>query len=140
VCKEVKLRAEFSERPDRNVPYNKCKACANDYAMNRRGVFSGHSGFKPFLNEPTILYYVYFPEYSVYKIGITIVRNGIYSRFSRDKVKVTTIHTRVFEDGAEAFKEEQHILKKFKQYQYVGTPFLQGGNSELFYTNVLLKQ
>lgn len=90
-------------------------------------------GFKKHL--PATLYYLQVGN-STYKIGIT--NHSIRERFSNSELKnIKVIKEWYYEDGAEAFAQEQKILKEFRYAKYEGSNLLESGNTELFTHDVL---
>lgn len=93
---------------------------------------------KKYFDIPTLLYYVEFNfEGAIYyKIGITT--KDIKHRFSRDMPYFSKlVLSKEFSNGEDAFNIEQDILLKFKEFKAENMSFLQGGNSELFTTDIL---
>lgn len=90
-------------------------------------------GFQP--NKPAILYYLSINDGEAYKIGVT--NRTIEARFRKDIQHITILHQVHYESGADAYAEEQRILKQFKQYKYIGPDLLKDGNTELFNTDIL---
>lgn len=101
-----------------------CPACAK-------------SGFDP--NKPAILYYLKITTDNnqvLYKIGIT--NRTVNERFSLNELsKIEIIKQEEFECGQNAKNKEAEILKKYKQYKYIGPNILESGNTELFTEDVL---
>ncbi|MBE9561783.1 MAG: hypothetical protein IMF12_02805, partial [Proteobacteria bacterium] len=90
------------------------------------------------VGKPAILYYLKVETRFAlaYKIGIT--NNDISVRFPpRELKKITVLKTWNYDIGKEALKEEQRILKEFKQYKYAGDSLLSSGNTELFNKDIL---
>ncbi len=86
-----------------------------------------------YTSQPTLLYYIYFPKINKYKIGITIERSGLINRFCKAVYgDFIEIETKLFNTGKEAFIMEQFLLKKYKEYKYIGPKLLPAGNTELF--------
>lgn len=78
-----------------------------------------------YYNKPTILYCVKVDN--LYKVGITT--KTVEERFKKDissGVNITIIDTLKFDTGKTAYKFEQGILLKTKQYQYKGVDILRG--------------
>lgn len=119
------IHGDFEQTPQAHLAGQGCPICGE--LRKRQG----------YLNEPTILYYLYLPEYNVYKIGITLVRIGIKRRFKQEnkKVKIKVVYSQYFLDGKYAYAKEQKILKKFKSVK-TNKNLLVSGNSELFHTNI----
>jgi len=94
------------------------------------------SGFKS--AKPAILYYLEIDNggQKLYKIGIT--NNTVTSRFKKSDLElITVLATHEYKIGSDAFKQEQEILKEYKQFKYGGPPILSSGNTELFTENIL---
>ena len=122
----------------------KCKKC--DYEWNTRpnDVKSGYgcpkcfkrkTHYQKYHNKETILYYIYFPNKNVYKIGLT--QSSVKKRYKSDKEKYIILSQKRFKDGYKAYLKEQDIIQKFKRHRYKGNDFLKAGNSELFDVNIL---
>ena len=84
-----------------------------------------------------ILYYLQIGE--LFKIGIT--KNSVATRYKKELssgIDIKVIFTIVYENGVEAFREEQRILKEYAMYRYYGeNVFLHGGDSELFTVDIM---
>lgn len=97
------------------------------------------SGYKRSL--PGILYYLKIPcrHRDYYKIGIT--NNTVKQRFSRDSGRYLIIKEWYYEDGGEAYDEEQRILKEFSEYKCsiedIDFDWVSGGTTEMFTRDVL---
>ena len=103
-----------------------CSACAN--------VKRDHKKYK---NRRTILYYVYFPEHQLYKIGITLTT--VENRFKKDG-EFVILSEQVYTDGLEALNEEQKLLNIYSESSYDYHKFgnvIGAGNSEMFVEDVL---
>lgn len=84
--------------------------------------------------KPGTLYYVYFPDYEVYKIGIT---NGtVYRRFMMEDIKYEILFAYKFDDGKDCSDVETLLLNNYKEYSYGGANILTSGNTELFTTDI----
>ena len=94
-----------------------------------------------YLGKRTILYYVKCK--GIYKIGICLNKtsNPIYdidNRFRRYKVDMPQIISfKIFENGIDAFLEEQRIISAFKDYRYFGDEWFK--STELFNCDILKK-
>lgn len=97
------------------------------------------NGYKRSL--PGILYYLKIPcrHRNYYKIGIT--NNTVKQRFSRDSGRYLIIKEWYYEDGGEAYDEEQRILKEFSEYKCsiedIDFDWVSGGTTEMFTRDVL---
>lgn len=97
---------------------------------------SGGGGFKP--NLPAILYYIRVETRNrvCWKIGITNLT--VKERFSRSDLELITIINEVhYENGQDAYDEEQRLMELHSKYKYKGCPMLNTGNTELFTKDVL---
>lgn len=116
---------EFLQKPSYHLGGSNCQECAKILAQLQ---------FNPI--KPTTLYFVYFPDFDVYKVGIT--NRSVKERFgTQPKLKVTILQEHLYPTGYDAWKVEQKIIKDNLQYKYDGPPILYAGNSELFTCNVL---
>ena len=116
----------FFQRPIYHLGGSGCPEC---------GRISAKLQFNP--SKETILYYVRFPDYNLYKIGIT--HRSIEKRFYGDSIAYEILSSKVYPSGYLAWKHEQAILQKYSKVAYDGPPILYAGNSELFTTNILPK-
>lgn len=129
-CK--KCNTSFLQFPTSNICGKGCKVCS----MKEVGLKSRNTPSKfKFDGKPTILYYVKFEEESIYKIGITTRSTRL--RFKSDNKPYKIIKEWLFEDGADALKVEQEYHDQFKEFRYITTDFLNGGNNELYIKDVL---
>ena len=89
---------------------------------------------------PTLLYYI--QVNGLYKIGITT--HSVATRYKeelRSGIDIKVIFTVEYTNGAEAFKEEQRILRDYAEYRYYGAKvLLRGGDSELFTIDIFNKK
>ncbi|MCD6434825.1 MAG: hypothetical protein J7L15_00310 [Clostridiales bacterium] len=118
------IHGDWKVRPYNHIQGSGCPICANIRTQKQK-----------YQNKKTTLYYIYFPDYNLYKIGLT--QTSVNNRFKRDDIAYNIISTKTFENGLDALQLEQQILSKYNQYQYKGPKILQGGNTELFTENVL---
>ena len=118
------IHGEFSQCP---IDHTACKAgCPRCGAINSK---------LNYLDKATVLYYVKLINENLYKIGITT--RALHKRFAGVIDNIQILDTVEFTSGILAFTAEQTILNKYKEYQYVGTPVLKGGNTELFTIDIL---
>jgi len=118
-----KIHGEFWQRPSEHLRGHGCQDCA-DY------------GFSP--NKPATLYYLRVDSRRglFYKIGIT--NRTVEERFSPDELSIiTVINTESYEQGGDAYKEEQRVLKQFAEFIAKDVDILFKGNTELFTRDVL---
>ena len=108
---------DFEQTPNNHLSGKGCRKC-------------GGYGFDQ--TKPTILYYlkILFEDQVLYKVGITNLT--IKERFKSDMQYIQILHQVHYKVGKDAYKEEQRILKEFKQFQYIGPDILKSGNTELF--------
>ena len=112
--------AYFEKTPANHLKGQGCPLCAS-------------SGFK--VNQPAILYYIKVSE-RAYKIGIT--NRTVKLRFNTiDRLNIKLIKSWSFESGIDALKEETKIMKRYKEYKYIGPNLLSSGNTELFNIDIL---
>lgn len=123
ICQE---HGSFWQIPNAHLAEQGCPLCGE---LNKR---------KKFLDEPTLLYFIYLKDFEVYKLGITIKRIGIKGRYSSDPgLKYVVLAQIEFKTGEDAFNLEQTLLKQFDTHKYVGYPILHNGNSEILTKNIL---
>lgn len=91
-----------------------------------------------YLDEPTVLYYIKFTVGSTtyYKIGITLERYGIVERYRGD-LTPEILYEITFPNGKIAWEVEQRILYHYRYFRCQDVNILRGGNTELFYSDVL---
>lgn len=113
----------------RNATYG-CPKCA-EIEINKR-----------YYKVPTWLYYVRLENKGkmYYKIGITKGEDILKDRFAGSRYtpfNITVLLSTKYNDGFEAYQEEQNYLNKFKQYKIKEEDFfLRSGNTEVFYKDV----
>jgi len=116
----------FHQKAIDHLSGNGCSQCGNNRTRAK------------YLQEPTILYYIYLPDQDVYKIGITLVSRGVKERFSGTNVPYTILSEEYFISGKFAYEKEHSILSKYSNYKYTGAPiFKNGGTSECFTRDIL---
>lgn len=120
-----RIHGDFTLRAQDFLSGSGCQICGNICSTSH------------YLDEPTILYFLYFPEYNIYKLGITIARRGIRQRYLQDKIKYKVLYEKEFLSGKEAYVREQYLLSNYKHLKYFGPPILIGGNSELFTSSII---
>ena len=98
------------------------------------GIGCSKCGFDP--SKPGLLYYLSINNGEAYKIGITNL--SIRKRFTvKDLKKIRIVHQVHYENGQDAYNEEQKYLKQFKEHKYIGPKLLSSGNTELFNIDIL---
>lgn len=126
----------------------KCVECGTEKYHKVCHILTGHAGCNAcsksknlwsaerYENKETILYYIKIN--GLYKIGLT--RKSVISRYYKELESgydIEIIFTATYSNGAEAFKEEQRILKEYSNFKYKGEKMLiNGGDSELFTINI----
>lgn len=89
-------------------------------------------------DRPGLLYYlkVNYHHIHLYKIGIT--NASVQARYRGEKATYEVLMEQWYENGQEAFDQEQSILQEYQRYKYTGDKVLTcGGNTELFVIDVL---
>lgn len=124
---ECPYHGEFVQTASDHTNGNGCQMCGE----NRKRA--------KYFSEPTILYYVYFPAFKAYKIGITLESRGISKRFSNEVgIEYIVLQSTLYSTGKEAYLKEQQILKNNSQHKYKGPKFFKkGGETECFNIDVL---
>ncbi len=118
------VHGDFEQNGNCHLRGQGCPSCGNTKSI-----------ISKYKDKQTTIYYIYFPEFNLYKIGLT--QSSIKRRYEQDNIKIETISTKIFKDGSDALKLEQNVLKYYKKYQYKGKKILKGGNTELFTEDVL---
>lgn len=85
------------------------------------------------LDTPTELYYIYFDDLKLYKLGITTV--GTALRFSG--YPAYTVIWSIKSTHQDIAKAEYHLHRYFKESQYYGKKVIKNGNTELYTKNIL---
>lgn len=92
------------------------------------------TGFNP--SKPAIMYYLSINNGQAYKIGIT--NKTVNKRFTVLELQtISVIKTWYYENGNDAYRAEQEVLKCFNYEKYKGQGLLKSGNTELFKIDVL---
>lgn len=111
----------FLQRPNGHLRGAGCPRCADsEKDISKRTDISN--------TEPTLLYYVYFPEVKLWKVGCTT--KTVYKRFQSEKLKYEVLSVIPYKTGYEAYTIERHILNSTAHYQFTGK-VLNSGNTEL---------
>lgn len=118
----------FTQKSAKHIQGQGCPSCGNITKLQKHH------------EHPTILYLLFFPNLNLYKLGITMVKRGIKTRYEHEPEPYQIIQQIVFEEGKTAYELEQYLLNKYAKESYIGKPVLLNGNTELFYTNILQKQ
>ena len=88
-------------------------------------------------NIPGRIYYLKFEHIGkpYYKLGVT--NRTVKERYKDERKPYIVLMDLYYKDGSIPFNKETVILRKNKQFQYKGLPFLKSGNSELFTKDIL---
>jgi hypothetical protein len=119
------IHGDFKQAPATHLQGAGCATCNKGWS---------------FAPVPTLLYYLRITTngQTAYKIGITM--HSVERRYSKtDMANIVILWAKEYFTGQEAYEEEQRILKKFKQFKYIGADLLESGNTELFSADVLNK-
>jgi len=115
------IHGDFKQDAGSHLAGHGCDKCAQ------------HEARRKYHDVPTTVYFIKLDTFSnLYKIGITIF--DVSKRFRQDikeGVNLEVIQTKHFSTGEDAYLLEQKLLNKYKEFQYLGTNVLRGGNSEL---------
>ncbi len=118
-----------------------CVGCGEVFQMRWSNIQQGQgcpscarTGFDP--PKPAYLYYVkiFHRTRELWKIGIT--NRTVKERFSREPTEYVILQETYYENGRDAYAEEQRILKLYKEFRYKGDNLLVSGNTECFTENV----
>lgn len=126
------IHGEFEQVPDSHLAGHGCKQCG--YELKEQTIFI------PYYDKPTTLYYIkVIPKDvklpTVYKIGITT--RSVLERFKGEhSVVIKILKEKMYATGEPAWKAEQAILQKYREFKYRGPPILKGGNTELFIKDI----
>lgn len=117
---------EFFQTPKNHLKGSICHSCSRE----TRGFGTRYNR----IGTPAILYFVFFKEYDVYKLGVTI---DIVKRFNGEPHKPIVLFTRSYEHEAQAYLVETLLFRGLYKFKYRGDPVLhRKGNSELLTKNV----
>lgn len=121
---------DFIQKPSEHLAGSGCQTCGE---ITKR---------KKYLSIPTRLYYIKITTplgNILYKLGITT--KSVSERYYNEAKSGCTIELLkeyVFSTGYLAYEEEQRLLKRYKNFKYLGPNVLiKGGNSELFTEDIL---
>lgn len=122
------VHGTFKQKPNSHIAGRGCSKCAEIIKRKR------------YHNEPTLLYLLYFPFLQMYKLGITLQRRGVEKRYEIETQSYIVCDTILYNEGKEAYEEEQRLLEKHNAVRYTGPKLLRNGNTELFFINILKKE
>ena len=100
---------------------------------------SQKTAFDRYKNKPTWLYYIFIPSKNIYKIGVSMNRQGgTKGRYKNESFEIEIIQEELFEDGYEAWKLEQEIIQANKHLAWCPSKEEKfGGWTECFTENVI---
>lgn len=114
------------------TPKNHLKGSICTYCMNLE---RGYRRRYKRLNREATLYFVYFKEYDLFKLGVTV---DIVKRFNGESNKPEILFSKMYEHEAQAYLIETQLLRQFSCHMYKGTPVLsRKGNTELLVADIL---
>ena len=80
-------------------------------------------------DKPTTLYYIYFPQLNLWKIGCTY--KSVSERFKQEPLEYQVLFTKEYNTGYEAYEVERWLLEYTKADRPEGKVLKAKGNSEL---------
>lgn len=122
-----KLHGVFNQTASNHLKGSKCHTCMN--------IERGYKQRYTRLGTSASLYLVYFKEYNLYKLGVTV---SLKARFNGEPVKPEILFTKDYAHEAQAYLVETQLFRQFYKFRYVGENVLhRKGNSELLTSNIL---
>lgn len=116
-----KVHGEFQQTPATHLRGGNCQKCAQDLRSIKLRASN--------INRPATLYYAYFKELNLYKIGVT---TRMSERFNGEAFKPIVLHTIDYDTEAKAYLVERALKVKFDNLLYKGPRLLKRkGNTEL---------
>lgn len=114
------------------TPKNHLKGSVCTYCMNlERGYRQRYQR----LGREATLYFVYFKEYDLFKLGVTV---DLAKRFNGEVHKPEILYSKSYEHEAQAYLVETQLFREFSCHMYKGVSVLsRKGNTELLVTNIL---
>lgn len=121
------VHGDFEQTPKNHRKGSGCPECAqNTRSIKLRKLNTARAA---------TLYYVYFPELSLYKLGVTC---HLSSRFNGEIYKHELLWSKEYSTEVEAYYVESILLVDNRDIRYKGEPLLvRKGNSELLTNNLL---
>ena len=104
---------------------HQCKVCGHIWTPVPASIKNGtgcpacsvnKSAYQRYKNVPTWVYYIFIPSKNIYKIGLA--QKGTKNRYRNEPFKIEIIQEHKFEDGYEAWKLEQKIIKTYKNIKW----------------------
>ena len=121
------IHGDFKQKAANHTQGQGCPTCGNLAKQ------------KKYHKYPTILYMIFFTNLNLYKLGITMEKRGLKTRYIGENEPYEVCQKIVFPNGKLAYTLEQKLLCEYKNFSYKGPNVLKAGNTELFTENVLLK-
>ena len=144
---KYKTRSEFYENNPKAYTACRRKKLLDELCVHMKDARKQHrNNSKIYKNRKTILYYIKID--GKYKIGVTLhekykepsdsITKYRYNKYNNIEI----ISYKIFNNGEEAFLEEQKIIKEQKEYKYIGENFIlnskkSGGESECFTIDII---
>ena len=120
------LHGVFNQCARNHLNGSKCHICTNI----ERGYRQRYNRY----GTPATLYLVYFKEYDLYKIGVTV---DLSTRFNGEPYKPVILYTKQYLHEAQAYHVETQLFRKFYKFLYKGPSVLnRKGNTELLTSDV----
>lgn len=114
-----RIHGDFKQSPDNHARgCNGCPHCGSRLIQEKSR------------KQKCSLYVLYFPKYSLYKVGITTTSIKYRMRASKG-TEYSVLLSRSFSTVVEAHKIEQIVLSRLKSYRYKGEKVIVSGNTEL---------
>lgn len=117
----------FEQTPKMHKNGQGCPECAKEVRSIKLRKFNTH--------RPATLYYAYFKELDLYKLGVTV---NIKHRFRGEVHSHEVLYSKEYNTEQEAYYVENLLLAKYSIHKYIGANVLnRKGNTELLSSNIL---
>lgn len=117
----------FEQTPKMHKLGQGCPECAKEIRSIKLRKFNTH--------RPAILYFVYFKDLDLYKLGVTV---NLKHRFRGEVHSHEILYSKEYSTEQEAYYMENLLLVENSMYKYVGPNVLhRKGNTELLSSNIL---
>lgn len=113
---------------DRTKILHKHVVCGYEWLVRPNDIISRPGCPKCANKNSRFVYYIYFPELDLYKIGIT---NNINVRITSFGYKAVLLFAQEYQSGSKAYDIEQELLNQLKPL-LINTGLLKSGNTETF--------
>jgi len=124
-----KIHGDFEQTPHAHKQGQGCPECAKNVRSIKLRALNTY--------RKATLYYVYFKELDLYKIGVTV---NMKHRFRGEIHTHKVLFKKEFNTEQEAYFVENLLLSKYLMYKYIGPSVLhRKGNTELLTKNILTK-